>query len=118
MIKRLIKIYTPFVCSLSAITHGVLYFIGYEGCLYYVLNNFTGHSFLLILYIIATTSKMCIWYKITNYLLMSIHIFNILNVIGVIGYKEAFNISIIINIFALITFLIYRVTAGVTKILC
>ena len=49
---------------------------------------------------------------------MSIHIFNILNVIGVIGYKEAFNISIIINIFALITFLIYRVTAGVTKILC
>lgn len=118
MIKRLIKIYTPFVCALSALIHGVLYFVGYKGCLYYVLNNVTGHSFLLILYIIATSSKMCIWYRITNYLLMYIHVFNTLNVLGFLGYKEAFNISIAINTCALISFLTYRITAGVTKILC
>ena len=118
MIKRLVKIYTPFVCALSAITHGVLYFVGYNGNLYYVLNDFTGHSFLLILYIICTSSKMCFWYKATNYLLMSIHIFNVLNAFGYLDYKDIFNISIVINICALITFLIYRVTAGITKILC
>lgn len=49
---------------------------------------------------------------------MSIHVFNILNAFGYLGYKEVFNISIAINICALITFLIYRVTAGITKILC
>ena len=49
---------------------------------------------------------------------MSIHIFNVLNAFGYLDYKDIFNISIVINICALITFLIYRVTAGITKILC
>ena len=118
MIARLIKIYTPFICALSAIIHGVLYFIKYRGIMYSILNEFTGHSFLLIIYIICSSKKMCIWYKITNYLLLSIHIFNICCTLGYIEKKMLFNTILVINILALISFLIYRVTKGITKILC
>ena len=118
MINRLIRIYTPFICALSAIIHGVLFLIGYRGITYAILNDFTGHSFLLILYVICTSKKMCKWYRLTNYLLLSIHIVNMLYTLGILNYYYVANLSIVINIFALISFLIYRVTAGITKFLC
>lgn len=118
MISRFIRIYTPFVCALAAIIHGVLFLIEYRGITYTILNEFTGHSFLLILYVISASKKMCKWYKITNYLLLSIHIVNLSYTFGILSYYYVANLSIVINIFALISFLMYRVTAGITKILC
>lgn len=118
MIKRLIRIYTPFICAITAIIHGVLYLSKYNGILTVVLSEFTGHSILLILYVIATIGRMCKWYKITNYLLLSIHIMNLAYITGLLTYDILLYIGIIINIAALITFLIYRVTAGITKIIC
>ena len=118
MISRLIRIYTPFVCALAAVIHGVLFLLGYSGIIYTILNDITGHSFLLVLYIICSSKKMCKWYKLTNYLLLSIHIVNMSYTFGVINYYYVSNLSIVINIIALISFLIYRITAGVTKVLC
>ena len=118
MVRRLIKIYTPFICALTAIIHGVLFLVGYKGFIYWLLSNLTGHSILLIAYIIATSDKMCIWYKATNYMLMFIHIVNIMYRCGIIPSDYIIYIGIVINFIALITFMIYRVTAGVTKILC
>lgn len=118
MIKRLIRIYTPFICALTAIIHGVLFLLGHKGIIYKLMGEFTGHSILLILYIICTSSKMCKWYKITNLLLLSIHIMNITYVLGFLTKDILLYSGIIINLVAVMTFLIYRVTAGVTKILC
>ena len=118
MISRLIRIYTPFICAIFAIIHGVLFLSGYEGIIYRILNNLTGHSIFLILYIIASSRKMCIWYKITNYLLLSINIFNLMYYIGIMPYGLIIYIGIIINTLAVICFLIYRVTRGITKVLC
>lgn len=118
MFARLIRIYTPFICALAAIIHGVLYLTNYDGCLYWVLGNLTGHSILLIAYIIATSKRMCKWYKITTYLLFSINLVNILYRCGFINSDYIIYIGLVINFIALITFLIYRVTVGITKILC
>lgn len=118
VINRLIKIYTPFICAITAIIHGVLYFYDYRGIVMYLMGEFTGHSILLILYILATSKKMCILYKLTNYLLLSIHIAYILYKFGYIESSYIIYISLIINILALICFLIYRITVGITKILC
>jgi hypothetical protein len=118
MVKRLIKIYTPFICAITAIIHGVLFLKGYKGQAYYILNDITGHSILLILYVLATSKKMCKWYKITCNLLLSIHILNISYSIFSFSYFTAIYASISLNIFAVITFLIYRIKQGITKILC
>lgn len=118
MIKRLIRIYTPFICALVAIIHGVLYLSGDESRISTILGEFTGHSILLILYILSTSKQMCIWYKITNYLLISIHIVNLIYIYGIIEAEMLLYIGIVINIFALLTFLIYRITVGITKFLC
>lgn len=118
MLFRLIRIYTPFICALSAIIHGVLYLLKYEGELYWLLGNLTGHSILLISYIIATSKRMCIWYKVTTYLLLLINIVNIMYRYNIINSDYIIYIGIVINFFALISFLIYRVTVGITKFLC
>lgn len=118
MISRLIKIYTPFICALVAIIHGVLTLIKYQGVAYYILSEFTGHSILVILYILATSKRFCIWYKRTVYLLLIIHILNLLYLFGLIDFYHTICISLVFNIIALLTFLIYRVTVGITKFLC
>ena len=118
LIKRLIRIYTPFICALTAVIHGVLFLLGYNGIILWILGKLTGHSILLILYILSTSDRMCIWYKTTNYLLLSIHFAYIIYKFGYIESGYIIYISLKINILALICFLIYRVTKGITKILC
>lgn len=118
MVARLIGIYTPFICAIVAIIHGVLSLVNYDGILYYVFSEATGHSFLLITYIIATSKRMCKWYKITNYLLLSIHFVNLMYIFGFIDYYHIICTSLSLNILAFISFIIYRVTVGITKILC
>lgn len=116
--KRLVRIYTPFICAIIAIIHGVLYLAGYKGAIYSILNDLTGHSILLILFILSASKSMCIWYKITNYLLLFIHLINISYALGYVQYDFVLYLGLVINIIAVICFLIYRVTAVITKILC
>lgn len=118
MISRLIRIYTPFICAISAIIHGVLFLSKYKGVAYRILSNLTGHSIFVILYIIATSRKMCIWYKTTNYLQFCINIYNLLYYMEILPYMTAFYAGLVTNILAVISFLIYRVTVGITKVLC
>lgn len=118
MFFKLIRIYTPFICAVAAIIHGVLSLLEYNGIVYYYLSEFTGNSLLLIAYIVATSKRMCIWYKVTNYLLLSIHLVNILYLLDIISYYHILCTSISLNILALISFLIYRISVGITKFLC
>ena len=120
VIKKLFRIYTPFILAVCALINGILSIKGYDGLLYRIISEFTGHSFLVIAYFISTHKRMCKWYKYTNYLLFMIHIPNILYYNDIV-YKneiEVFYSAIVLSIFALLTFLIYRVSVGITKILC
>lgn len=118
IIKRLIRIYTPFICAVVAIIHGVLYLIGVTGCVYAVLGNFTGHSILLLLYVLSTCKQMCVWYKRTVKLLIATHIVNILYYLGLFDINGVMYYSLVFNIFALLSFLLYRIKVGITKFLC
>lgn len=119
MILRLIRIYTPFLLALLAIVHGVLFLDGYRGIMYRVISEITGHSILAIIYIISASSKMCKWYKITNYLLLSIHFVNLAYYVDIISDSIiVIYITLLLNILAVGAFLIYRVSVGITKVLC
>lgn len=118
MLSKLIRIYTPFICAIVAIIHGVLSLTNYDGSLYYILNEFTGHSIFVLLYIIATSRRMCKWYKLTVWLLLSIHLLNLLYLFGYIDYYRVLYAGIVINILAFFSFIVYRVTVGITKIIC
>lgn len=118
MLARLIRIYTPFICAVAATIHGVLLLCKVNSIWLYVLGEFTGHSIFLILYIIATTNKrMCKWYRITNYLLLTIHILNLAFYAKIVPYENIIYYGLVLNILALISFLIYRFTVGITKML-
>ena len=118
MLARLIRIYTPFICAVAATIHGVLLLCKVNSIWLYVLGEFTGHSIFLILYIIATTNKrMCKWYRITNYLLLTIHILNLAFYAKIVPYENIVYYGLVLNILALISFLIYRFTVGITKML-
>lgn len=118
VLKRLIKIYTPFVCAVIALIHGVLFLCEYSGSLFTLFSEFSGHSILLVLYIISTSSKMCIWYKTTNWILFSTHVINIAYLYDILQFYEVIWMGVILNILALLTFLIYRVSVDITKFLC
>jgi hypothetical protein len=118
MISRLIKIYTPFICAVTALIHGVLSLCKYKGIIYGILSEVTGHSILIIFYILATSKKMCVWYKITNLLLLLLHFFNFAYYANWITYDDILYGGVIINIIAILSFIAFRVSIGITKILC
>ena len=123
MVARLIRIYTPFICALTAIIHGVLYLMQYGGTLQYYLNEMTGQSIIMVAYLLATSKRMCRWYRYTCWLLMLVHMLNLLYYIGFskgieINYFNILYAGLVINFISLITFLIYRLKVGITKILC
>lgn len=117
LVRRLVRIYTPFMCAIIMLIQEALIKYKYEGLLSNYLSEYSGHSVLVIAYILCTCDKMCKWYKITNWLLFSTHILNILYLSHIINiiYDLAYAI-IAINIAALITFLIYRLSVGITTL--
>lgn len=118
MLAKLIRIYTPFICVIVALIHGVCYLLNFDIKVLYILGEFTGHSILLILYVICTCKKFCIWYKITNYMLLCTHIINLFYYISLFDYNAVFYTTMLFNLLAFISFIIYRVSVGITKILC
>lgn len=118
MVAKLIRIYTPFIFALAAIIHGVLYLAEYQGVVYRFLGEFAGHSFFALFYILATSKRMCRWFRITLWLLLSIHVLNLCYIFGWVGSYTLIYTGLVINILALLCFLVFRVTRGVTKILC
>lgn len=117
MIARLIRIYTPFICALAAIIHGVLYLSGYDGIYLYTICEFTGHSIIMVAYLLAASKRMCRWYRYTCWLLLLVHFVNLLHYFGA-DYFKVLYAGLVINLISLITFLIYRLKVGITKILC
>jgi hypothetical protein len=61
LLIRLIRIYTPFICTLMALVNGVLFMRGItELPAIYLMATLTGNSVLVDLYMFATSMRMCI----------------------------------------------------------
>lgn len=95
MIKTLFRILTPFITIVADSINGVLLYRQYElnvgiyDDIYPVFNHLTGSSILLMSYVISTSNHMCIYYKMSCYTLIVMHLFSILYVytnISVIEY--------------------------------
>lgn len=117
IIKRLIRIYTPFIMAVASVIHASLFFFGYEGVAYGNISSTFGFSILTSIYISATSNRMCFWYKTTNYLLIVVHLVNLIYIntdLSGIVYLYAI---LIISILSVIAFIIYRFQRGVKKLL-
>lgn len=123
IINRLIRIYTPFVCALFTIIHGVVFLLEKFSLIGEVpsntlnlFGNIAGSSIFGILYIFATSRRMCKWFVYSCYFLLANNISNIMYY--VFGYKfiDAVYIAIVLSTLSLISFIIYRIKVGLTKL--
>ena len=115
MIKRFIKLYTPFICAVIAIIYGVFYLTGYKGLFNVVACEFTGHSILLLYYVYIHSKRMCKWYKLSIIFLALIHVSNLMYRFGILEKGSILYIGIICNIIALMCWLIFMVTRRITN---
>ena len=62
VIKLLLKIYTPFICTIVSLIHGVL-FLTEKLTEDFAFNAslISGYSFIVVGYFWATSNRMCIW---------------------------------------------------------
>lgn len=115
--NKLIKLYTPFICSISSTIHGVLYINKVDTVFYWLASNLTGHSLLVLAFILIHSKRMCKWYKLSIYCLMFVHVVNILTRFELISRPDSIKMSILINLAALLFWLIFRVTYKTTNII-
>lgn len=118
VIKRLIRIYAPFICTIIALIHGVLYLLD-EINDDFIFNSsaYAGFSILTISYFWATSNRMCKWWYLNLKCLLLIDIFSLLVYYKFIPGVVYFYAGTILASFALIFFLLYRNTVGITKFL-
>lgn len=119
ILLRLIRIYTPFICVLTSLIYGVMYLKGvtFEN-FDYIMSTMTGNSILMVLFMFSCSKTMCIWYKLNLLSLLLIHVTSILYFYTELPFTLYCYFVILLAAFGLISFIIYRVTVGITKILC
>lgn len=108
--KRLPVIYfTPFIASFNNAIYGVLLLFEQKGLfysdweVYKIFDIISGSSILFVAYLIATSKKMCIYYKCSCWLLMIMHIISLIYLytpIKVITYIYAITILSMISLVA------------------
>lgn len=75
LLVRFVRVYTPFICTVMALVNGVLFLRGAtELSAIYLMATLTGNSVLINLYMLATSMRMCIWYKLNLFCLLLIQV--------------------------------------------
>ena len=114
---RVIRIYTPFICTITVLLNGVLFLSGItELSAVYLMATVSGNSILLDLYILATSRRMCIWYKLTVVLLLMVQICGLLYNHFDFKYSLYIWIVILLSLAGVLSFLIFRIIHRVMKI--
>ena len=119
IVRKLIRIYTPFICTLVVLIYGVLLLrdIKFPNA-DYIMSAVTGNSMLIVLYMWAVSKRMCIWYNLNLLCLMLVHVDGLIYYLSDMKLTHYCYSVILLATFGLISFIIYRVTVGITKILC
>lgn len=117
ILYTLIRIYTPFIMASALCIYGILYFTGYRGLMLQELNNYFGHSFIVIIYMFSTSRHMCIWYKSTLLLLLMTHVVVWMKIHGYTDMSITVFGTLCLSSLAFLSFLIYRSRRGITKFL-
>ena len=108
---RFVRIYTPFIISIATLINTILVlFIKSDELLEicYSMANIFGNSFIVDLYFFICSRKMCIWYKLNILCLSSTHVVGIAYNVFMIDESLYLLATIILSIFGITFFLIYR----------
>lgn len=114
---RLIRIYTPFICTLMVLLNGVLFICdSQEVTLIRMLSAITGHSVVVVLYMFATSLRMCIWYKLNLLCLLLVQICGLAYNCYDIDTLLYLWIVILLSALGIMFFLIFRIFYNVTRL--
>lgn len=116
LIYKFVKLYTPFICAVISVIHGVLILNNVNSSVLRCIGDFTGHSMLVLLFIWIHSKRMCKWYKLSIIMLFLIHVMNITYYItGIIPIWIILYGGLILNIASVMCWLIFRVTYKTSK---
>lgn len=117
LLIRLIRIYTPFICTVMALVNGVLFMGGVtELPAIYLMATLTGNSVLVDLYMFATSMRMCIWYKLNLLCLLLIQISGLLYNYYDIDTSLYLWVVVLLSAMGVMFFLIFRIFYNVTRL--
>ena len=108
---RFVRIYTPFIISVATLLNTILVlFIKSDELLEicYSMANIFGNSFIVDLYFLICSRKMCIWYKFNILCLSGTHIVGIAYNVLLIDESLYLLAVIILSMLGITFFLIYR----------
>lgn len=115
---RLIRIYTPFICTVMALLNGVLSIKGVtELPAIYLMTTLTGNSVLVDLYMFATSMRMCVWYKLNLLCLLLIQICGLVYNYYDIDTSLYLWTLVLLSAMGILFFLIFRISYSVTRYL-
>lgn len=117
LLIRLIRIYTPFICTLMALVNGVLFMRGItELPAIYLMATLTGNSVLVDLYMFATSMRMCIWYKLNLLCLLLIQISSLMYNYYNLDTSLYLWVTVLFAAIGIVFFLIFRIFYNVTRL--
>lgn len=117
LLIRLIRIYTPFICTLMALVNGVLFMRGItELPAIYLMTTLTGNSVLVDLYMFATSMRMCIWYKLNLLCLLLIQISGLMYNYYNLDTSLYLWVTVLFAAIGIVFFLIFRIFYNVTRL--
>lgn len=117
LLIRLIRIYTPFICTVMALVNGVLFMGGVtELPAIYLMATLTGNSILVDLYMFATSMRMCIWYKLNLLCLLLIQICGLMYNYYDIDTSLYLWVVVLLSAMGVMFFLIFRIFYNVTRL--
>lgn len=114
---QIIKVYTPFICTLIAFLNGVYLLCELEcTLLVQIFSTLTGNSILIDIFILAVSNKMCIWYKLNALFLLLTQISGLLYNLFEIDESLYLFMVVLFASCGTICFLIYRFLSKIIRL--
>lgn len=110
ILVRMLRIYTPFICTVMALLNGV-YFLrgGEEGSFVFLSFALTGNSILVDLYMVVTSFRMCVWYKMNLACLLTVQVLGALYDCLGMEFSIYLLVVVLLSALGIIFFLIFRI---------
>lgn len=118
LLRRFIRIYTPFICTIVALIHGMLFLSenltsGFE----YLASSSSGFSILVVLYFFSASKQMCFWYKANLTCLLLIQISGLLYYFDILEITVYFYVVTLFAALGIMFFLVFQVFYTITEAL-
>lgn len=115
-VKRLIRVYTPFVCTFNALMNGVqLCNNEVDDGQYFLSAAYFGYSIIVVAYFFVTSLRMCVWYHLNLVCLLLVQFCGIAYSYLYIDFALYLDLVFLFSIFGILFFFIFKVFYKVTS---